>query len=427
MAEIGFSPAEAAYIAGIGEPAQQRAVFYELWTLKEACTKALGLSLVDGLRLCRFVNEDFDWCATIPTGRSWHAIVFAPRTDLRLALVSVFDTVHGVHAGDRRVRMAGPATRSLAGAAPVSKPRGWPVASRANVTPDRTTHPDRSARTTGRGALYLGLSYPILAHTAVLTGRPALIASSVAVLVTLILLQPLSRAVVGMVAVCRVARRPVSPGGIERGHVATVRTAGGTQRVHGLGVRTHARGRPRTADRADRADHGRSGRAAAVGHGELHAPGHGRLDRIVRRIDDRQSRAGALRGARRPAADRGRAASMRRAARDMVAVRQRAQLPVRRRAVRGRVRVASSPVSAARLSQLLRFHPPGAAARGAVPPGRLESAARSADAAGHVLGRSGSSSPPIVPTPAARAKSASAPASSVAQNPRWRSRPSLSR
>jgi uncharacterized membrane protein len=37
------------------------------------------------------------------------------------------------------------------------------------------------------------LSYPILAHTAVLTGRPALIASSVAVLVTLILLQPLSR------------------------------------------------------------------------------------------------------------------------------------------------------------------------------------------------------------------------------------------
>ncbi len=93
MAEIGFSPAEAAYIAGIGEPAQQRAVFYELWTLKEACTKALGLSLVDGLRLCRFVNEDFDWCATIPTGRSWHAIVFAPRTDLRLALVSVFDTV----------------------------------------------------------------------------------------------------------------------------------------------------------------------------------------------------------------------------------------------------------------------------------------------------------------------------------------------
>jgi hypothetical protein len=41
MAQIGFSPAEAAYIAMIGEPARRRAVFYELWTLKEACTKAL--------------------------------------------------------------------------------------------------------------------------------------------------------------------------------------------------------------------------------------------------------------------------------------------------------------------------------------------------------------------------------------------------
>jgi len=91
MAEIGFAPAEAAYIAALGEPVQRRAAFYELWTLKEACTKALGLSLVDGLRQCRFVNEDSAWRATIPTARSWHAIVFAPRADLRLSLVWVFD------------------------------------------------------------------------------------------------------------------------------------------------------------------------------------------------------------------------------------------------------------------------------------------------------------------------------------------------
>lgn len=41
--------------------------------------------------------------------------------------------------------------------------------------------------------LLLGLSYPLLAHTAILTGRPGLIASSVAVLATLILLAPLKR------------------------------------------------------------------------------------------------------------------------------------------------------------------------------------------------------------------------------------------
>jgi len=53
-------------------------------------------------------------------------------------------------------------------------------------------HSDSNPRTTGWGTLWLVLSYPILAHVAVLTGRPALIAASVGVLVTLILLQPLS-------------------------------------------------------------------------------------------------------------------------------------------------------------------------------------------------------------------------------------------
>jgi uncharacterized membrane protein len=41
--------------------------------------------------------------------------------------------------------------------------------------------------------LLLGLSYPLLAHLAVLSGRPALIAASLGVLATLILLPPLRR------------------------------------------------------------------------------------------------------------------------------------------------------------------------------------------------------------------------------------------
>ena len=62
--------------------------------------------------------------------------------------------------------------------------------------------------------LLLGLSYPLLAHLAVLSGRPALIAASLGVLATLILLPPLRRgrlwawavfaaAVVGLYALSR--------------------------------------------------------------------------------------------------------------------------------------------------------------------------------------------------------------------------------
>ena len=93
MAEIGYAPAEAALIASLVEPGQQRAAFYELWTLKEACAKALGLSLVDSLHQCRFVNDELAWEAEIPSAKSWQAIVYAPRPDLRLALVRVADTL----------------------------------------------------------------------------------------------------------------------------------------------------------------------------------------------------------------------------------------------------------------------------------------------------------------------------------------------
>jgi uncharacterized membrane protein len=45
----------------------------------------------------------------------------------------------------------------------------------------------------GRGALWLGISYPVAAHLAILSGRPAFIAASVGLLVIIVLLGPLRR------------------------------------------------------------------------------------------------------------------------------------------------------------------------------------------------------------------------------------------
>lgn len=93
MAELGFSAAEAAFIASHAEPGKCRAAFYELWTLKEACAKAFGLHLVDALRQCRFVNTRLSWEADVPAARPWRAIVYAPRPDLRLSLVWTADAL----------------------------------------------------------------------------------------------------------------------------------------------------------------------------------------------------------------------------------------------------------------------------------------------------------------------------------------------
>jgi hypothetical protein len=93
MSELGYSPAEAALIASLTESGQRCGAFYELWTLKEACAKAFGLSLVDSLRQCCFVNDRLEWEADLPTAKPWQAVVYAPRPDLRLSLVWVTDTL----------------------------------------------------------------------------------------------------------------------------------------------------------------------------------------------------------------------------------------------------------------------------------------------------------------------------------------------
>jgi phosphopantetheinyl transferase len=87
MAGVAYSDAERGYLESLENPEALCATFYLLWTLKEAFAKALGLHLADALRRCCFVESDGTRRAEVPTTRSWRATVFAPRPQLRLAVV----------------------------------------------------------------------------------------------------------------------------------------------------------------------------------------------------------------------------------------------------------------------------------------------------------------------------------------------------
>ena len=91
MARMAYAPAEADELAALGDPAGLRGRFYEAWTLKEAFAKALRLPLADALGQCRFTGADDVATARVPTSRPWSATVFAPRPQLRLAVVMVAD------------------------------------------------------------------------------------------------------------------------------------------------------------------------------------------------------------------------------------------------------------------------------------------------------------------------------------------------
>ncbi|MCC7461682.1 MAG: 4'-phosphopantetheinyl transferase superfamily protein [Gammaproteobacteria bacterium] len=71
------------------QPAERRQQFYALWTLKEACAKALGLALLPALRACVFQVSAGHWRGRLPTADRWQAWVFAPRQGLVLAVVCV--------------------------------------------------------------------------------------------------------------------------------------------------------------------------------------------------------------------------------------------------------------------------------------------------------------------------------------------------
>jgi len=92
MANIAYSADECAHLASLDDPTGLGSAFYELWTLKEAFAKALRLPLADALRLCRFIDCSGTRRAEIPTTQSWRATVFAPRPQLRLAVVRMHES-----------------------------------------------------------------------------------------------------------------------------------------------------------------------------------------------------------------------------------------------------------------------------------------------------------------------------------------------
>ena len=88
LARFAFADEEAEQIGAL--PADARTErFYVLWTLKEACIKALGLTLLDGLRRCVFTVHGERWRAEIPTGSRWAARVYRPRPSHYLGLFAI--------------------------------------------------------------------------------------------------------------------------------------------------------------------------------------------------------------------------------------------------------------------------------------------------------------------------------------------------
>lgn len=86
LSRFAFAPAEADAVAAL-EGAPRRAHFYSLWTLKEACIKAFGLTLLEGLRRCVFTLEKDRWQAAVPAAIEWDGWLFQPAPELYLAVV----------------------------------------------------------------------------------------------------------------------------------------------------------------------------------------------------------------------------------------------------------------------------------------------------------------------------------------------------
>lgn len=88
LARFSFAPEEVAQMEPLNDDLR-RDRFYVLWTLKEACIKALGLTLLVGLRRCVFTIEHGRWHARLATAGSWEARVYRPRPTLYLAAMTL--------------------------------------------------------------------------------------------------------------------------------------------------------------------------------------------------------------------------------------------------------------------------------------------------------------------------------------------------
>lgn len=91
IAGMAFTPDEARELESLGDQEQVCTRFYELWTLKEAFGKALGLPLADALAKCCFAGTGAAAAARFPRAGHWQAVVYAPRPLLRLAVVVAGD------------------------------------------------------------------------------------------------------------------------------------------------------------------------------------------------------------------------------------------------------------------------------------------------------------------------------------------------
>jgi hypothetical protein len=82
LARFAFDAREAEQMESLTDNARDER-FYVLWTLKEAATKALGLTLLQGLRRCVFVEGRDGWSVQLPVATpALSAQVFRPRRDL---------------------------------------------------------------------------------------------------------------------------------------------------------------------------------------------------------------------------------------------------------------------------------------------------------------------------------------------------------
>ena len=89
LADFAYSAGEAASLAALAE-ARRGEAFLDLWVLKEAAAKALGLPLLTALAQCRFSVAGARIGAQFPDASvSWSAWLYAPRPGLRLAWLGV--------------------------------------------------------------------------------------------------------------------------------------------------------------------------------------------------------------------------------------------------------------------------------------------------------------------------------------------------
>ena len=90
LARFAYSQAEAVAIE-VMEPSRRCAAFTELWVLKEAAAKALGMDLFSALARCQFRVGDGHIEAQIVGAARVSATIWAPDTALRLAWVGLSD------------------------------------------------------------------------------------------------------------------------------------------------------------------------------------------------------------------------------------------------------------------------------------------------------------------------------------------------